>query len=104
MPKYIIKTTYLEGPHEGKTCYVTKYGCILEGAALNHIWQDDVYDTLAACKTACTLRMKHIEVQRRIELKDRERRLEQGKPVSKYRLYYSEKYEPFAVENDVVLK
>jgi hypothetical protein len=98
MTKYIIKTTYLEGPHEGKVSYVTKHGCVLIDAALNHVWHDDAYDTEAACKRACTLRMKHIEVQRRIELKDRERRIQQGKPVSKYRLYYLERYEPFAIE------
>jgi hypothetical protein len=71
---------------------------VLIDKALDYVWQDDAYDTLAACKRACTLRMKHIEVQRRIEFKDRERRLQEGKPVSKYRLYYLERYEPFAIE------
>ena len=98
MTKYIIKTTYLEGPFEGKVNYLNKHGFVLHDAALNNVWQDDAYDTIAACKCACTLRMKHIEVQRRIELKDRERRLQQGKPVNKYQLYYLERYEPFAIE------
>ena len=98
MTKYIIKTTYLEGPHEGKIHYINKHGFVLVDAALDHIWSDDAYDTLATCKRVCTLRMKHIEVQRRIELEDRERRMQSGKPVNKYRLYYLEKYEPFAVE------
>lgn len=96
MTKYIIKTTYLEGEHEGKVHYLNKGGYVVDDL-IDNIWQDESY-TLSACKAACTRKAKSNKINRDIELRDRERRMAQGKPVSPYRIYYLEKFEPFAIE------
>ena len=96
MTKYIIKTTYLEGEHEGKVHYLNKGGYVVDDR-LDNIWQDESY-TLSACKAACTKKANNNKVDRDIELRTRERRLAQGKTVESWRIHYLEKYEPFAIE------
>ena len=96
MTKYIIKTTYLEGIHKGKEHYLNKGGYVVD-EHLDHIWQEDAY-TLAACKAVCTRKEKRNIEDVTFEKRYRERRIAEGKTVSKYPVYALEKYEPYAIE------
>lgn len=95
MTKYIIKTTYLEGIHEGKVHYLKKGGYVVSN--LDYVWQDDSY-TLATAKAVCARYTKSNELNVRLEKKDREYAIAHGRNVSKYPIYDLEKYEPFAIE------
>ena len=95
MIKYIIKVTYLEGKHVGKEYFLNKQGYVVE--KLDYIWQDSAYD-LRACKAVCTRKTKENIAEGIFEMRQRERRIIEGKPVSPFRLYDRQKYEPFAIE------
>jgi hypothetical protein len=95
MKKYIIKATYLEGIHVGKTYYLNKQGYVITN--LDSVWQDSSY-TLSSCKAVCTRKEKINTAEAIFEKRTRERRIAEGKTVSPYPLYVMQKYEPFEIE------
>jgi len=95
MTKYVIKATYLEGEHQGKEYFINKDGYIIDN--LDYVWQDNSY-TLSACKAVCTRKEKQNTAEVIVEKRERERRIAEGKTVSKYPLYIMTKYEPYAIE------
>ena len=95
MKKYIIKITYLEGLHKGKEYFLNKDGYVID--KLNCVWQDSSY-TLSGCKAACTRKEKTNTAEVIFEKRQRERRVAEGKTVSKYPLYEMQKFEPYAIE------
>ena len=95
MTKYVIKATYIEGDHKGKTYFLNKGGYVVSN--LEYVWQDSSYD-LRTCKAVCTKYAKHNAAQHKAELAEREYRERKGKENSKYRLYYLMSYEPYAIE------
>lgn len=94
MTKYIIKVTYLEGKFEGQEYYLNKGGYVTNP---NSVWQEDSY-TLAACKAVCARKEKTNTADVIFEKRMREKRIANGKPISKYPIYIMSKYEPFAIE------
>lgn len=95
MKKYVIKVTYLEGIHKGEEYFLDKGGYVVSN--LENVWQDNSY-TLRGCKTACT-RMEKVHTPEVIfERRQRERRIAEGKLVSKYPLYEMQSFEPFEIE------
>jgi hypothetical protein len=95
MKKYIIKVTYLEGAHEGKSYFLNKDGYVVDN--LDYVWQDCSY-TLSACKAVCTRKEKTNTAEAIFEKRERERRISEGKTVSKYPLYTMCSYEPYEIE------
>ena len=95
MKAYVVKVTYLEGIHEGKTYYLDRRGYVREN--LVGIWKEDTY-TLRGCKIACTRKTKENDFEVNFEMRDRSQKLAAGKNVSKYPIYILSKYEPFEVE------
>lgn len=95
MTKYIIKVTYLEGQHAGKEYYLGKGGYVCPN--LEYVWQNDSY-TLPTCKSVCKRYTMQNEINNRVEKREREYRIAQGKPVSPYMIYDLQKFEPFAIE------
>lgn len=95
MTKYIIKATYLEGTHKGKEHFLCKGGYVIDN--LDYVWQDSSY-TLSACKAVCTRMEKTNAAEAIFEKKQRERRIAEGKNVSKYPIYVMTKFEPYAIE------
>lgn len=94
MKRYIIKGTYLEGCHTGREFYMIKGGYVTNNP--DTVMVDDTY-TEKACKSYCTRLTNDNEVSRRIELSDREKRIRDGKSVSKYPIYTLTKFEPMLV-------
>lgn len=95
MTKYVIKATYLEGEHKGKEYFLNKGGYIIDN--LDYVWQDSSYN-LSACKAVCTRKEKRNTAEAIFEKRQRERKIAEGKTVSKYPIYEMMKYEPYAIE------
>lgn len=95
MTKYVVKVTYLEGNHKGESYFLNKGGFVIPN--LEYVWQDSSY-TERACKAACTRLKKNNDLNRRLELQDRARMIENGRAVSPYMIYWLASYEPFAIE------
>lgn len=96
MTKYIIKVTYLEGIHKGKEHFLNKGGYVVDGRT-DSVWQEDSY-TLSTCKAVCTRKYKENTAEAIFEKRERERRIAEGKTVSKYPLYEMCSYEPYPIE------
>ena len=95
MKKYVIKVTYLEGTHKGKEYFLNKGGYVISN--LDYVWQDSSY-TLSACKAVCTRKEKANTANGIFEKRERERRIAEGKTVSKFQLYDMKKFEPYEIE------
>lgn len=95
MKKYIIKVTYLEGIHEGKTHHLGKGGYIVTN--LDFVWQEDSY-TLSTCKSVCTRLENQNNRLAEAEKRERAYNAAKGRHVSKYPIYIVSKYEPFMIE------
>jgi hypothetical protein len=95
MTKYVIKVTYLEGIHEGRSYLLDKDGYVRNQD--NCYWEDETY-TLRGCKIACSRKELINNNEALYEAEQRRKAIEQGKKVSKYPLYTICKFEPFAVE------
>lgn len=87
MKAYVIKSTYLEGKHEGRSHILIKGGYVSDEKTKHHI--DDCYGTLAQAKAVCTKYKKNNEIERNIERKT--------KRTSDY-IYNLESFEPIEVE------
>jgi len=95
MKKYIIKVTYLEGEHAGKSYFLMKGGYVVSN--IEYVWKADSY-TLPVCKAVCTRIKKANDLNVNIERRDREYAIAKGRTVSKYPIYTPEAYEPFEIE------
>lgn len=95
MIKYVIKATYLEGEHKGKEYFLAKGGYVISN--LDYVLQDSSY-TLSNCKTICKRKEKTNTAEVIFEKRQRERRIAEGKTVSKYPIYEMQKFEPYAIE------
>ena len=96
MKAYIIKTTYTEGPHAGKSYLRNKQGYIIDDCCIH--WADTCYLTLKGAKIACSKLFNENELNRRIERQDEAFRVSQGKAPKEWCIYESETFEPYEVE------
>lgn len=96
MNGYLIKTTYLTGPHKGRSYFLRKGGYVTEEG--NHEWDDTTYRTLGIAQAQCKRLTEENERCYNDETGSRNRRIKEGKEVSKYRIYEKESYEPYMVE------
>ena len=95
MTKYIIRVTYTDGDHEGKEYYLNKGGYVID--RLSSVWKEDSY-TLSGCRRVCKKKEEQNTAEVIFERRERERRIKDGKTVSKYPIYHMQHYEPFAIE------
>lgn len=51
MLRYIIKVTYLDGPHAGKVYFLRKGGYVTEEDSIH--WEDTTYKTEGICQRVC---------------------------------------------------
>ena len=97
MNGYLIKSTYLTGPHKGKSYLLRKGGYVTEEGS--HEWSDTTYRTLGIAQAQCKRLAEENERCYNDETWSRNRRIKEGKEVSKYRIYEKRSYQPYLVEN-----
>ena len=96
MTRYLIKITYLEGPHEGKSHLIRRGGrCTDEGDIQ---WDDTTYASEGIAKRVCKRLYTDNELNRKIERQDEAVRIKRGRPAKEYYIYESCSYEPYPVE------
>lgn len=96
MKAYIIKKTYTERIHSGKSHLLFKDGYVADDCAI--FWADRCYKTLKGARIACTKLFENNELNRRIERQDEAFRVSQGKAPKEWYIYESETFEPYEVE------
>ena len=97
MNRYIIKSTYLTGPHKGRSYFLTKGGYVTDNP--DEQWSDDCYKTANICRAVCTKLSANNIVEHRLENKQREcqaSKKSQSIPVSM--IYELMSYEPYEVK------
>lgn len=98
MNGYLIKVTYLTGPHAGESYLLRKGGYVTEEG--NHEWDDTTYRTLGIAQAQCKRLAEENERCYNDETWMRERRLREGKELlHEWRIYEKQSYEPHLVEN-----
>ena len=95
MKGYLIKSTYLTGPHKGKSYLLRKGGYVTEEG--NSEWCHTTYKTLALAKRRCRQLDEDNEIDYNIETREMVRSIQQGKLPS-LRIYERKRYEPYIVE------
>ena len=77
MNGYIIKATYLTGPHIGKSYFLTKGGYVTDQPDTQ--WSYACYKTASICRAVCKKLSSNNTVEHRLENKQRERQIEKAR-------------------------
>ena len=97
MRGYLIKSTYLTGPHKGRSYLVRKDGYVTEEG--NCEWDVTIYRTLASVKQRCRQLTRDNERDYNNETRERDQRIQQGEPLlHEGRIYEKMSYEPYFVK------
>lgn len=96
MTRYLIKTTYLDGPHAGKSYYLTKGGYVVD-LDKKH-FESDTYATEGFAKRRCNQLHAENSLNVSWERFDEQLNVKKGNAPKKQFIYYEESYEPVAVE------
>lgn len=96
MIRYLIKATYLEGPHCGESYLLRKGGFVTDFPSIQ--WDDTTYKTEGICKRVCKHMFEENELNRRIERREEQWKIQKGGQPKKWYIYESQKYEPYAVD------
>lgn len=98
MNRYVIKSTYLTGPHKGRSYFLIKGG---KGWYVtdhpDELSSADCYKTESICRSVCNKLSANNIVEYRLENKQRERQAEKGQTISVSRIYELMSYEPYEV-------
>lgn len=97
MNGYIIKATYLTGPHKG-TCYFLQKGGYVTSDPDDQ-WSDNCYKTENICKSICMKLERSNMTEQVVEKRIREYRSQNGYNVSEYMINELMKYQPYFVKN-----
>lgn len=97
MKGYIIKVTYLTGPHEGKSYFLQKGGFVTSDP--DNQWSHNCYKTENICKSVCRQLGCNNKIDHMVEEKTREFQIQHGRDVSDSMIYELEYYEPYFVKN-----
>lgn len=96
MIRYLIKATYTEGVHNGKTYLLRKGGYVTDEGNIE--WLDTTYKTESIARRVCERMYEENELFRKIEREDEAVKIRKGfSPKSSY-IYESKTYEPYPVE------
>lgn len=96
MTRYLIKCTYLTGPHKGEVYFLTKGGYVT-GEKDNQT-EDTTYKSYKIAENVCKKLISRNKVNYDDERIMNKLSIKQGFKGEKYFLYEIESYEPFAVE------
>lgn len=96
MKRYLIKVTYLEGEHKGKSYLLRKGGYVTEKG--NVEWEDTTYSSYKRALWQCNRLEQQNELNIRIERRDRQYAIQMGRKFRDYNIYELESYEPYEVE------
>ena len=96
--RYLIKATYLEGPHAGTSYFLRKEGYVTD--LYQYQWEDTTYSSKGAAQRACTRKTKDNDWEVSNERKWNQFNAEHGRRVKgeKDFIYWPEKYEPIHVD------
>lgn len=94
---YLIRATYLTGPHKGKSYLLRKGGHVTEEGATE--WDDTTYRSENICSAQCKKLTKGNELNYQFETRDRESAEKQGSKLAGSRIYQLMHYEPYFVAN-----
>ena len=96
MAHYLIKKTYLDGPHAGKSYYLTKGGYVVDLDKTH--FESDTYKTLGHAKRRCDQLYMDNFANIRWERFDEQLNIKKGLRPKKHFIYYEESYEPVEVD------
>lgn len=96
MTGYIIKVTYLTGPHKGEFYFLQKSGFATSNP--DEQWSHNCYKTENICKAVCRQRGCDNMIHHMVEEKTRELQIQNGHTVSDSMIYELEYYEPYLVK------
>lgn len=96
MNRYIIKATYLTGPHKGSSYFLIKRGYVTDHP--DDQWEDNCYKTENICKRVCKKMEEDSRVDHFIESRNREKKINEGKEVSSFMIHELMSYEPYFVK------
>lgn len=96
MNGYIIKATYLTGPHKGTSYFLQKGGYVTSDP--DDQWSDNCYKTENICKSICMKLERSNMAEHVVEKITREYRFQKGYNVSDFMIYELMKYEPYFVK------
>lgn len=96
MNGYIIKATYLTGPHKGEYYFLQKGGYVTSNP--DDQWSDTCYKTENICKSICRKMEANNKLEHDLETKRKIYRAEKGQNVSYFNIYELMKYEPYSVK------
>ena len=94
--RFIIKVTYLEGPHVGKFHFLRKGGYVTDLPDIQ--WNDTTYKTEAIARRVCRKMYEDNELSRKIERQTEAVRIKRGGSKKPWYIYESCSYEPFPVD------
>lgn len=97
--RYLIKATYLEGPHSGKVYFLRKEGYVTD--LYQYQWEDTTYASEAIAKRVCSRLTKNndheVEWERRMNEAYRAKGM-RTKGENDF-IYWPEKYEPIRISS-----
>lgn len=96
MNGYIIKATYLTGPHKGKSYFLQKGGYVTSDP--DDQWSYNCYKTENICKSICMKLERSNMTEHVVEKRLREYRSQNGYNVSEYMINELMKYQPYFVK------
>lgn len=96
MNGYIIKATYLTGPHKGRSYFLQKGGYVTSDP--DDQWSDNCYKTENICKSICMKLERSNMAEHVVEKRIREYRSQNGYNVSEYMINELMKYTPYFVK------
>lgn len=98
--RYLIKVTYLEGPHAGKVHFLRKGGYVTD--LFQYQWDDTTYSSKGAAQRVCTRLTTNNDSEVEWERRMNEVNIQRGGRVKKENdfIYWPEKFEPIHVDQD----
>lgn len=93
--RYLIRNTYLEGPHKG-TSYLMRKGGYVAGDT-GPYFLSDTYVSYGIALRQCRRMADDNKLNCRLQKQDHERLIKQGKKPG-IKIYYQESYEPVPVD------
>ena len=94
--RYLIKATYTEGSHAGKSYFIGKGGYVVDADGIQ--WDDWTYKTYGTANRVCKKLYEDNELSRKCERQDEAWRIKKGFPPREWYIYEAQTYEPYPVE------
>ena len=96
MTRYLIKGTYTEGIHAGKSFLLQKGGYVTDENSYQ--WEETTYASERIARYRCKKLFEDNEVNRKLERERRAQKEKQGLENWDFFIYESQTYEPYPVD------